>query len=80
MKVSEELYPFMPHWQELPSGHRMHYVDEGDRDAPPVLMLHGNPTWSFYWRRLIKALSETHRVVAPDHIGCGKSDKPDEDT
>ncbi len=80
MKVSEELYPFMPHWQELPSGHRMHYVDEGDRDAPPVLMLHGNPTWSFYWRRLIKALSATHRVVAPDHIGCGKSDKPDDDT
>ncbi len=58
----------------------MHYVDEGDRDAPPVLMLHGNPTWSFYWRRLIKALSATHRVVAPDHIGCGKSDKPDDDT
>ncbi len=58
----------------------MHYVDEGDRDAPSVLMLHGNPTWSFYWRRLIKALSATHRVVAPDHIGCGKSDKPDDDT
>ncbi len=54
----------------------MHYVDEGPRDAPPVLMLHGNPTWSFYWRRLIKALRPTHRVIAPDHIGCGKSDKP----
>ncbi len=54
----------------------MHYVDEGPSDAPAVLMLHGNPTWSFYWRRLISALSPTHRVIAPDHIGCGKSDKP----
>ena len=79
MHVDQELYPFAPHWLELPSGARMHYVDEGDRDAPVVLMLHGNPTWSFYWRRLIKALRPTHRVVAPDHIGCGKSDKPDDD-
>ncbi len=76
MKVSEDLYPFEPHWLTLPSGHRMHYVDEGPSDAPAVLMLHGNPTWSFYWRRLISALSPTHRVIAPDHIGCGKSDKP----
>jgi len=76
VKVSEDLYPFEPHWLTLPSGHRMHYVDEGPSDAPAVLMLHGNPTWSFYWRRLISALSPTHRVIAPDHIGCGKSDKP----
>ncbi len=80
MKVSNELYPFEPHWLTLPSGHRMHYVDEGPRDAPVVLMLHGNPTWSFYWRRLISALSPTHRMIAPDHIGCGKSDKPGDDT
>ncbi len=80
MKVSEELYPFEPHWFTLPSGHRMHYVDEGPREAPVVLMLHGNPTWSFYWRRLISALCLTHRVIAPDHIGCGKSDKPGDDT
>ena len=80
MKVSEELYPFEPHWLTLPSGHRMHYVDEGPRDGPVVLMLHGNPTWSFYWRRLISALRPTHRVIAPDHIGCGKSDKPGDDT
>lgn len=79
MKVSEELYPFSPHFVELPSGARMHYVDEGDRNAPVVLMLHGNPTWSFYWRRLITALRPTHRVIAPDHIGCGKSDKPNDD-
>ena len=79
MKVSEELYPFEPHWLTLPSGHRMHYVDEGPREAPVVLMLHGNPTWSFYWRRLISALRFSHRVIAPDHIGCGKSEKPGDD-
>ncbi len=78
MRVSTALYPFAEHWLELEPGIRMHYVDEGPRDAPPVLMLHGNPTWSFYWRRLIKALRGTHRVIAPDHIGCGKSDKPDD--
>ena len=76
--VSPDLYPFEPHWLELEPGIRMHYVDEGDSDAPVVLMLHGNPTWSFYWRRLIKALAPTHRVIAPDHVGCGKSDKPDD--
>jgi len=57
----------------------MHYVDEGERDQPAVLMLHGNPTWSFYWRHLVEALRPEHRVVAPDHIGCGKSDKPSDD-
>ena len=76
--VSPTLYPFAEHWFELEPGLRMHYVDEGPRDAPVVLMVHGNPTWSFYWRRLILALRGTHRVVALDHIGCGKSDKPDD--
>jgi len=80
VNVSEELYPFEPHWLTLPSGHRMHYVDEGPREAPVVLMLHGNPTWSFYWRRLISALRLSHRVIAPDHIGCGKSDKPGDES
>ncbi|MCH9684712.1 MAG: alpha/beta fold hydrolase [Deltaproteobacteria bacterium] len=79
MQISKELYPFAEHWFPVEPGIRMHYVDEGERDAPVVLMLHGNPTWSFYWRRLIKALSPTHRVIAPDHIGCGKSDKPGDD-
>lgn len=78
MKVSTELYPFAEHFLELEPGVRMHYVDEGPREGPVVLMLHGNPTWSFYWRRLIKALAPTHRVIAPDHIGCGKSDKPED--
>jgi pimeloyl-ACP methyl ester carboxylesterase len=78
MQVSPKLYPFAEHWLTLEPGIRMHYVDEGPREGPVVLMLHGNPTWSFYWRRLIAALSPTHRVIAPDHIGCGKSDKPDD--
>lgn len=68
-------YPFPAYWLEL-EGARMHYVDEGARDAPPVVMIHGNPTWSFYYRRLIQALKDSHRVIAPDHVGCGLSDKP----
>jgi len=60
-------------------GLRLHYLDEGPRDAPPVLMLHGNPTWSFYYRNLVKALSPNFRCIVPDHIGCGLSDKPGDD-
>ena len=68
-------YPFSSRTHELPSGAKMHYVDEGS--GPVVLMLHGNPTWSFYYRRLIEHLSERgFRCIAPDHIGCGLSDKP----
>jgi haloalkane dehalogenase len=52
----------------------MHYVDEGRGE--PVIMLHGNPTWSFYFRELIQGLSGRYRAVAPDHIGCGLSDTP----
>jgi len=58
-------------------GLRYHYLDEGE--GPPVVMVHGNPTWSFYFRRLAEALSPTHRVIVPDHIGCGRSDKPGDD-
>lgn len=54
----------------------MHYLDEGSRDAPVVLMVHGNPTWSFYYRNLVLALRDSHRCIVPDHIGCGLSDKP----
>lgn len=53
-----------------------HYVDEGPRDLPPLLFVHGNPTWSFAWRRLVRAFSPRWRCVAPDHVGCGLSDKP----
>ena len=58
------------------NGGRMHYIDEGPRDAPVLLCVHGNPTWSFYWRRIIERFSDRFRVVVPDHIGCGLSDKP----
>jgi haloalkane dehalogenase len=57
----------------------MHYLDEGPAEAPPVLMLHGNPTWSFYYRNLVRALSGEFRCIVPDHIGCGFSDKPGDD-
>ncbi len=56
----------------------MHYLDEGPRDAPAVLMLHGNPTWSFYYRGLVRALRDRFRCIVPDHLGCGLSDKPDD--
>ena len=67
------LYPFAPHYLDV-DGHRMHYVDEGEGEV--VLMLHGNPSWSFLYRDLIGELQRDHRTVAPDHIGCGLSDKP----
>jgi haloalkane dehalogenase len=70
------LYPFAAHWLETPAG-RMHYVDEGS--GAPVLMVHGNPSWSFYWRELIAGLRGVARAIAPDHIGCGRSDKPGAD-
>ena len=54
----------------------MHFLDEGPRDAPVVLMVHGNPTWSFYYRNLVVALRDRYRCIVPDHIGCGLSDKP----
>jgi haloalkane dehalogenase len=71
----KDSYPFQSNWLNL-DGVRYHYLDEGPRDAPAVLMLHGNPTWSFYYRRLVLALRATHRVIVPDHVGCGLSDKP----
>jgi cis-3-alkyl-4-acyloxetan-2-one decarboxylase len=57
-------------------GLRLHYIDEGA--GQPVVMLHGNPTWSFYYRHLIEDLRDSYRVIVPDHIGCGLSDKPDD--
>lgn len=68
------LYPFQPHWCEVQPAVRMHYVDEGQ--GTPVLMLHGNPSWSFLYRQLVQALAPECRCIAPDHIGCGLSDKP----
>jgi len=67
------LYPFCSRY--LPLGDaRMHYIDEGT--GQPLLFVHGNPTWSFYWRNLILDLQLSHRCIAVDHVGCGLSDKP----
>lgn len=67
-------YPFDPHHVELDGGSRLHYIDEGQGDV--LLCVHGNPTWSFAWRRIVREFSGTHRVIAIDHLGCGLSDKP----
>lgn len=77
--IDPALYPFAPHYHRLASGPRMHYVDEGPTDAPPVVMVHGNPTWSFYWRELISGLADGFRALAPDHVGMGLSDRPGDD-
>ncbi|QZY29729.1 haloalkane dehalogenase [Nocardioides coralli] len=70
-------YPFAPHWTELANGLRMHHVDEGPADADPVLMLHGEPTWSYLYRHMVRGFADAGlRAVAPDLIGFGKSDKP----
>lgn len=66
-------YPFESHFMTI-DGHQYHYVDEGT--GPVILCVHGNPTWSFAWRRVVREFSATHRVIAVDHIGCGFSDKP----
>ena len=67
-------YPFASHWLEF-DGLRMHYVDEGS--GPAVLFLHGEPTWSFLWRKIIPpVVGAGHRAIAPDLIGFGRSDKP----
>ena len=72
-------YPFQSHYLDV-HGQQMHYLDEGPRsDAahPPVLMVHGNPTWSFYYRKLVSALSSDRRCLVPDHIGMGFSSRPE---
>jgi cis-3-alkyl-4-acyloxetan-2-one decarboxylase len=69
----QSLYPFALREIDL-DGHRYHYVDEGSGEV--LLLVHGNPTWSFYWREIIRRLAPRFRVVAVDHIGCGLSDKP----
>lgn len=70
-------FPFPPRFSTA-AGFRMHYVDEGA--GPVLLCLHGEPTWSYLFRRLIADLSATHRVIAPDHMGFGKSETPGERT
>lgn len=66
-------YPFAPKWAELADG-RVHYIDEGT--GPPVLFVHGTPTWSFEYRHVIRATMSQCRCIAPDHLGFGLSDRP----
>src|ERR1051326_3857894 len=69
-------YPFTPKTFLTPRGATMSFLDEGPRSDEAVLMLHGNPTWSFYYRRLVQQLAPKIRCVVPDHIGMGLSEKP----
>ena len=74
-------YPFTPKRFDVRPGIAMSYLDEGPRDGEVVVMLHGNPSWSYYWRHLLlnlrdPALGKAYRCIVPDHIGMGLSDKP----
>ncbi|MGB0114721.1 MAG: haloalkane dehalogenase [Ilumatobacteraceae bacterium] len=76
-------YPFEPQYAEIPDGDggtlRVHYLDEGPSDAAPILLMHGEPSWSYLYRKMIPLLVDAgHRVIAPDLVGFGKSDKPTE--
>ena len=72
-------YPSTPHRFEVRPGLSMSYLDEGPRDGEVVVMVHGNPSWSYYWRTLVAGLSDRYRCIVPDHIGMGLSDKPSDD-
>ena len=72
-EVSEDEYPFADHWLEFRDGH-IHYVDEGE--GPTVLLLHGNPTWSYLYRNVIKGIRGECRLIAPDYPDFGMSRAP----
>ncbi len=70
-------WPYEPRWFQTSEG-RLHYVDEGPRDGRPVVLVHGNPTWGYLWRNFIPPLvAAGFRTIVPDHLGFGRSDKPD---
>ena len=71
--VSDEMYPFESRFFDIPPGHRMHFVDEGEGE--PIVFVHGNPSWSFEFRHPIAALRSEYRCIAPDHIGFGLSSR-----
>lgn len=71
----DTLFPFKRNYLDR-NGNKLHYVNEGQGE--PVVMVHGNPSWSFYYRNVVVALSANHQCIVPDHIGCGLSDKPDD--
>ena len=66
-------WPFAPHFCDA-AGFRQHYIDEGS--GRPIVLLHGQPTWGYIWRRFVAPLAKTHRVIVPDHMGFGKSETP----
>ena len=72
-------YPFTPHRHQVRPGIAMSYLDEGPRDGEVVVMLHGNPSWSYYWRKLVLGLRDRYRCIVPDHVGMGLSDKPSDE-
>lgn len=71
-------YPAHPKRFEVRPGIAMSYLDEGPRDGEVVVMVHGNPSWSYLWRHLVTGLSDRYRCIVPDHVGMGLSDKPDD--
>lgn len=75
-RIPRTLYPFEGRRFDRGGGIRMHWLDEGPADGPPVVMVHGNPSWSIYYRSLVVALRDRHRCIVPDHVGMGLSDKP----
>ena len=71
-------WPFEPRWFQTADG-ALHYIDEGPRDGRPVVLVHGNPTWGYLWRNFIPPLVGVgYRVIVPDHLGFGRSEKPDD--
>ncbi len=69
-------FPFKPNYMQI-GDYRIHYLDEGPTDAAPILLIHGEPTWSYLFRKMIPIFTAAgHRVIAPDLVGFGKSDKP----
>ncbi len=76
--IDRAIYPWTPKRWDRGQGIEMSYLDEGPEDGAPIVMVHGNPTWSIYYRRLVAALSGP-RVIVPDHVGMGLSDKPSDD-
>lgn len=69
-------WPFEPNWFDTPDG-KMHFIDEGPKDGRPIIMVHGNPTWGYLYRRFIKAVvAQGNRAIVMDHLGFGRSDKP----
>src|SRR6478609_4150786 len=72
-------YPFDPKRIEIRPGIALSCLDEGPRDGEVLVMLHGNPSWSYYWRHLVLGLRDKYRCIVPDHVGMGLSDKPQDD-